>query len=165
MYKVRKEELKELLNMMSHTSAQYYQRAVRHHVHEFVEFTGLINEYLKMCQDMVDRDIDPTVHGLKGREHNFRYIAEKLICIFGDALSDPSNLEALLTPIFTKLGYSLETSPAALKRIRPSIPTDVQERLNRRPENYADMTPADQWEVDKGLDLLDYNPADYGATG
>lgn len=73
-----------------HTASQiFYHFATRIGNHPFIEFTGLINEYIKLCEEAHAQGIDfSECSAHSGKElpmhhHNLAYINEKLDCIFG----------------------------------------------------------------------------------
>lgn len=92
----RHAELKLVLVRMREVSDRFYAGAVRTGCHPFIEFTGLINEYIKVCEGALEAGIDFTqanTHtglALPVREHHAVYLAEKFDCIFGPTLAaDP----------------------------------------------------------------------------
>ncbi|MEG3842938.1 hypothetical protein [Microcoleus sp. herbarium14] len=82
--------LEEILAAMKAASGNYYREAIATNCHTFVEFTGLMNEYIKICERNLDRGIDFTktsVHcpgepRLHIEDWELDYINEKLQCIF-----------------------------------------------------------------------------------
>lgn len=90
MPKVMNPEERELaLKVMQATSDKFYATAVRIGNHPFIEFTGLLNEYIKACRNAHAQGIDFTdcsAHSgieLPLREFEINYINEKLECIYG----------------------------------------------------------------------------------
>lgn len=85
----RKARLNECLAGMRATSDRFYYAALRLNNHTFIEFTGLINEYIKVCQEHADAGIDFTrlsVHdgrNLELKPYEIEYLQEKLTCIYG----------------------------------------------------------------------------------
>lgn len=85
-----KDELKEMLLQMRNLSSGFYSGACRIGNHPFIEFCGLMNEYIKMCEEAFDRGEDFTEFSthrgqhLEMKPHNLKYIREKLDCIFGN---------------------------------------------------------------------------------
>jgi hypothetical protein len=85
---------KEILAAMKAASNNYYREAIATNCHTFIEFTGLINEYIKICErNLQQRGIDFTntsVHADGPRLHienwELNYINEKLCCIFPELL-------------------------------------------------------------------------------
>lgn len=81
------------LNRMRNVSEDFYMFAVRIGNHPFIEFTGLLNEYIKICQNAHDAGIDfsdcsgHTGAELPMKQHNIEYIQQKLECIFGGRIS------------------------------------------------------------------------------
>jgi hypothetical protein len=93
MSKERKKELEKVIFEMSDASEAFYGSAVRIGNHAFIEFCGLMNEYIKLCEEALRNGIDFTglnIHTGKGlviHGHNVDYIKEKMECIFSGQLS------------------------------------------------------------------------------
>lgn len=85
----KRAELEAILSRMRSTAGAYYTSAVGIGVHRFLEFAGLLNEYIKVCQEMVDNGQDFVTEPLMLRRHNRMYIEEKLECILGGAAHLP----------------------------------------------------------------------------
>jgi len=85
-------ELADMLVKMRAASNAYYTAACSTGVHPFIEFAGLMNEYIKICEHNMNDGIDFTetsVHTgrtLHIHEHEVAYIGEKFGCIFGPSL-------------------------------------------------------------------------------
>ena len=81
-------EREKMLADMRKTSTVFYGLATAIGNHPFIEFAGLMNEYIKLCHDAHERGIDFTqcnIHtgvGLPMPSHSVAYINEKLSCIF-----------------------------------------------------------------------------------
>ena len=83
---------KEILAAMKAASNNYYREAIATNCHTFVEFTGLINEYIQICEKNLDQGVDFTKTSVhcpgEPRLHiegwQLEYINEKLQCIFPD---------------------------------------------------------------------------------
>lgn len=81
------------LDQMEKASTAFYMAAQRIGNHPFIEFTGLMNEYIKACHAAHDDGVDfsdCSVHSgqqLPLRPHSIEYLKEKLECIFGDRIS------------------------------------------------------------------------------
>jgi len=88
----RKAELEEMLVKMQAASDRFYSGATDAGCHPFIEFCGLMNEYIKVCRDARDCGVDfSEANTHSGRAlplaaHQAAYIAEKFNCIFGPAL-------------------------------------------------------------------------------
>lgn len=82
-------ELKACLDKMGEVSNAFYRGAIRSENHAFIEFTGLINEYIKICSAAARRGQDfresSTHTGQRMEIASFQldYIREKLECIYG----------------------------------------------------------------------------------
>ncbi len=78
----------QILKDMEAVSNEFYRRAVVIGCHPFIEFTGLMNEYIKVCAAAHKEGIDftqcntHTGKDLPMREHQVDYVNEKLECIF-----------------------------------------------------------------------------------
>ncbi|MCC3532575.1 MAG: hypothetical protein JGK40_32115 [Microcoleus sp. PH2017_21_RUC_O_A] len=79
----------ESLEKMHAASNRFYDDAIGTNCHAFIEFTGLLNEYIKICEENLAVGIDFTqinAHSksqpLKIQEHEVAYLNEKLRCIF-----------------------------------------------------------------------------------
>jgi hypothetical protein len=83
------EERREILTKMQTASAVFYAAAARAGCHAFIEFTGLMNEFIKLCAEADTQGIDwvrANVHGdvhLPFKPHHVAYLSEKLECIYG----------------------------------------------------------------------------------
>lgn len=81
-------ELAAMIDRMRAVSAAFYRGAVQTNVHGFVEFCGLMNKYIDVCERARLDGIDftaATVHGevdLPVERHDIAYLAEKFACIF-----------------------------------------------------------------------------------
>lgn len=82
----------ESLVKMREASNQFYVAATKVQCHAFIEFTGLINEYIKICEGNLKRGTDfreLNAHGegqLQIELYELDYMGEKLNCIFQGAL-------------------------------------------------------------------------------
>lgn len=96
------EELRAMIADMKEASAVFYSMAQRVGNHAFIEHTGLMNEYIKLCDAAVAAGIDFTCANTHlGQElpfgkHNLVYIVEKLDCIYGPTIA--GHLKAQLAP-------------------------------------------------------------------
>lgn len=79
------------LAKMQTASDAFYSAAVRIGVHSYIEFTGVMNEYIKACRCAHENGIDFTqcnahIDGaeLPMEDYMIKYINEKLTCIFGN---------------------------------------------------------------------------------
>lgn len=82
------EERTEIIRKMRAVSNQFYGAAVQIGNHPFIEFCGLMNEYIDNCQRANEQGIDFTqcnTHtglDLPIPQFSINYINEKLECIF-----------------------------------------------------------------------------------
>ena len=96
------EERAVMLTMMSDASNRFYAATTRIGCHPFIEFCGLMNEYIKICHrahaDGLDFNLcsEHTGVALPMEDYEAKYLGEKLGCIFGPTLRDPRLSAALL---------------------------------------------------------------------
>lgn len=82
------EEREAALDQMKAVSKWFYASAIKIGNHPFIEFTGLLNEYIKICENAHRAGIDFSecnTHGetdLPMMPYEISYINEKLECIF-----------------------------------------------------------------------------------
>jgi len=87
------------LELMRQTANQFYQAAITCDCHAFIEFTGLLNEYIKTCyefqQNNPNRDFRQcNIHNgnpIHLQPYQVEYIHEKLTCIYQDEIFPNSN--------------------------------------------------------------------------
>lgn len=99
-----KEQAEKALVDMRRAAGAYYAAAVGTGCHTFIEFTGLINEYITVCTQMTANGdytwLNANTHTgvpLQLRKHNVIYLAEKLDCIYGPTLrADPELMDTLI---------------------------------------------------------------------
>lgn len=120
------DERAAMLRGMRAVSDNFYAGAVRVGVHAFIEFCGLMNEFIKLCTEAHEKGIDFTmanVHAdqhLPFQPHHIAYLNEKLECIYGMrfTVDDPTAYmtpeHAVTAPSLPLLGpYSLASLTAA----------------------------------------------------
>lgn len=82
------EQREEALARMQQLSDAFYRVATSIGVHPFIEFAGLMNEYIKCAREAHDSGIDFSAcnthcsQDLPMYPHSINYINEKLECIF-----------------------------------------------------------------------------------
>jgi len=86
------EELFCIIEKMKTVSSDFYRAATQTDCHPFIEFCGLMNEYIKICENAAKKDIDFTKanahsgYPLPMEVYEMHYISEKLNCIFGPSI-------------------------------------------------------------------------------
>lgn len=156
-----KAERDEILKAMRSASERFYAMAVQTKCHPFIEFTGLMNEYIKVCQDASAKDIDftqantHTGQSLPIQTYHAAYLAEKLNCIYGPALLSSSEVRRTFIEVLLEGEFQLT-------RIKNPNGKDAAERAKLRPANFADLTPDEQWQIDKDLGILDWDGSGAG---
>ncbi len=80
----RRDMLQTLVNRMDAQASLFYRGAQAVGHHQWIEFTGFLNEYVKMCQRMLDAGKDFQNCEIEPKSFEVNYIREKLGCIFGE---------------------------------------------------------------------------------
>lgn len=126
------EERAEMLRKMSHVSDTFYSLAAASGCHALIEYTGLMNEFIKVCAEAHAKGqqfpFSNTHSGiaLPFKHFHLAYLAEKLNCIYGPALlSDEQNRQAFIHTLFDG-EYKLVPARAAKKKIE-------------KPEDFSDL--------------------------
>jgi hypothetical protein len=97
----RESERAEMLVRMREARDLFYALAVHVGHHQFVEFAGMIGEYIAICEatHRAGRDF-ATGAPLEMRGHHAHYLAEKMDCIYGDAFARSPDLRGLFVASF-----------------------------------------------------------------
>jgi len=88
-----KEKLQTSITKMQQVTSAFYAGAIHTENHAFIEFCGLMGEYIKICQTTLDQGVDFTkanIHcgqNLVFHDYNENYLKEKLECIYGTSLA------------------------------------------------------------------------------
>jgi hypothetical protein len=86
----------ESLKLMQKASNEFYIASANSQCHAFIEFTGLMNEYIKLCEDFQKANPDKDFRSLnahsgkslKLKPYQIHYIKEKLDCIYQEEIVD-----------------------------------------------------------------------------
>lgn len=95
-----KEELLGMIAKMEEVSSAFYHSATHTGNHAFIEFCGLMNEYIKICENTVEKGGDFTCcnthtgESLIAENYHIEYLFEKLECIYGPTIK--AKLEEML---------------------------------------------------------------------
>lgn len=96
-----KTEVEAALVKMRAASSAFYVAACSSGCHAFIEFTGLMNEYIKVCERMTSQGdtswMTANTHTdvpLALFPFEASYLAEKLDCIYGPSLRASEELRA-----------------------------------------------------------------------
>jgi hypothetical protein len=88
-----KDELLDMVVKMRATTTVFYGMATKTGCHTFIEFCGLMNKYIDVCERAAKSGIDFTsssIHGagfaLPVEGHDVAYLAEKFSCIFAQTM-------------------------------------------------------------------------------
>jgi len=119
-------ELEGLLTVMHRLAEETYWRFFRAEVgsncHAFLEFNGLLGKYVELCSRAAKKGLDfrswnehNDNAGMKDvlEEHDVRYLAQKLRCIFGPVFDARPDLAQVL--VAELLGENSASAEAALK--------------------------------------------------
>lgn len=96
------ERREQMLKEMNELIEAFYWRAFKIGCHPFIEFCGVMGEYLKVAEQAHKEGIDftnTTAHSgypLPIQPYNARYLGEKLGCIYGPSLQQPENRQEFL---------------------------------------------------------------------
>lgn len=110
-------ERAEILAKMQAVSNAFYGGATQTHCHPFIEFTGLLNEYIKMCRRASEAGVDftqantHTGEALPMETYEAEYLGEKLDCIYGPSLSDPKVFRAFIASFNLPFNVKIEEEP------------------------------------------------------
>jgi hypothetical protein len=100
-----KEERDEAIRKMKAASEAFYRAAAATHCHPFIEFTGFMNEYIKLCEEAFAKGVDfmmantHTGVALPIQSFHAAYIGEKMGCIYGPSFADPSLFQAFVSAL------------------------------------------------------------------
>ncbi len=99
------EKRQQMLEQMDKLVETFYWQAFKIGCHPFLEFCGVMSEYLTVVKQAQKAGIDftnMTAHSgfpLPIHPFNAKYLGEKLGCIYGPALQQPENRRAFLQAI------------------------------------------------------------------
>ena len=119
-------EREEILVKMETTIRTFYGMAASTGCHPFIEFCGLMGEYLKSCQLAHLRGLDFTQanrhsgQALSIETYQANYIGEKLGCIYGPTFSDPEVFGAFLEAL--GLPFDVQIIPRGAEAGGPDDP-------------------------------------------
>lgn len=101
------EQRTKILAAMRKMAEAFYPQAAQTGCHPWIEFTGLLNEYITVCQLAHEQGIDftqantHTGQALPFQPYHASYLAEKLNCIYGPSLLSSKNVrEAFIDKLF-----------------------------------------------------------------
>lgn len=100
------EQRTAMLAKMREVAATYYGNSAASGCHALIEFTGLMNEFIRVCEKAHEQGIQfpfSNTHSgmpLPFEPHNLAYLAEKLDCIYGPSLAEASNRKAFIDALF-----------------------------------------------------------------
>lgn len=87
------EELAKMIEQMEGVTQRFYNEAAAIGNHAFIEFCGLMGEYVKICRDTLKHGDDFTLANthtgipLAAAPYQIEYIFEKMDCIFGPTVT------------------------------------------------------------------------------
>ena len=104
------EQLRDMLAKMKAVSSSFYLQACLTGCHTFIEFTGLMNEFIKVCEQSAAAGVDfasASTHSGKPLvvyPYNADYIVEKLDCIFGPSIKASPEVRAAFAKLLESDG-------------------------------------------------------------
>lgn len=110
-----KEERALAIKKMHQVADTFYRGAINTQCHPFIEFCGLMAEYIKCCEAASEEGIDFTQanrhsgEALPMKEHNAAYLGEKLGCIYGPSFEDPKVFRAFIAAL--GLPFEVKVTP------------------------------------------------------
>jgi len=117
----------EILERMRGVANSFYAGATQTRCHPFIEFCGLMSEYIKMCEAASHKGIDftqanrHTGGALPMESYHANYLGEKIGCIYGPSLGDPkvfmAFIRALDLPFEIKIEEEEEKDAHSSKRL------------------------------------------------
>jgi hypothetical protein len=101
------QELTSILAQMQQQALQFYLGAIQIGCHPWIEVTGFLNEYIKICRRAADKGIDFTethIHSGKAlpiQDFEAAYLGEKFGCMFNTSLGrNPQRMATFLLSAF-----------------------------------------------------------------
>lgn len=116
-----KAERDESLKRMREVAKQFYAGAVQTRNHPFIEFAGLLNEYITICERASDAGVDFTQANRHSGEalpietYHAGYVGEKLGCIYGPSFTNPKVFMAFLQKL--ELPFDVKIVPKKAQRL------------------------------------------------
>lgn len=112
-------ELEEMIAKMNAVSSAFYGPAAMTGVHAFIEFCGLMKEFIVVCIAAREAGIDFTLANthtgvpLPFAPHHASYLAEKLNCIYGPSLLANEHVRRTFIDVLFHGKYVLQPAPPA----------------------------------------------------
>jgi hypothetical protein len=150
-----KKEREQILSRMQEVVTGFYGAAQRTGCHGFLEFCGVMGEYLAVCREAHKNGIDFTQanthsgQALPIQTFHANYLAEKLNCIYGPSLiQDEAVRDAFISRLFD----------GKFKLVPVEAKSELAEKAARsRDPNYENLSAREQWEDDRANGLLDWD--------
>lgn len=114
----------ETLGRMEAAADQFYTLAVATNCHAYIEFTGLLREYCKVCRENLARGIDfRELNGHRSERmelqpYELHYFQEKLNCIFQGLLVVKA--EGQKFPVASEHSVTVELSECSVNEYAPA---------------------------------------------
>lgn len=122
-----KEELMTMIKGMHDASSTLYYSAVKIGNHPFIEFCGLMNEYIQICEQTLASGKDFTDASIHGEDalvvypYNLEYLAEKFTCIFETTLRVPENKRIWDAAVAKKVVGAVGFEPTDLLGVNETV--------------------------------------------
>ena len=134
---------KDSLNKMQEISSTFYYQAVQLGIHPFIEFAGMMNEYIKMANQSWDKGVDFTqtnIHsdapGLVAYGFNGDYLAEKFECIFGKTFFDSKEFKLAF---LEKMGFPVIEANEPVEFKNNIVPIEYLEKITEERDKINKM--------------------------
>lgn len=134
---------KESLNKMQDISNAFYQRAIALGIHPFIEFAGMMNEFIKMGlqtleagKDFTQTSIHSDAPGLVAYSFNGDYLAEKFECIFGKTFLDSKEFKLAF---LEKMGFPVIEANEPVEFKNNIVPIEYLEKITEERDKVNKM--------------------------
>jgi len=113
-------EREEMLAVMRRAKDSFYFMAVQVGDHRFVEFAGMIGEYIKLCEAAHEKGYDLTELHHVMRPYHAHYVGEKIGCIYGTTFyREAKTLSGFLAAVVGLEAHELEGSTLTIAAVPP----------------------------------------------
>ena len=140
------EELATMLEKMKAVCQTFYWQAADTGCHTFIEFAGLMNEFIKVCEQSAAAGVDfanastHTGKPLVVYTYNATYIVEKLDCVFGPTIKSSPEVRAEFAKILGRLDVFTHS---------PDLYGAGQAQARRRPRIFEPDQPGPEHDEDR----------------
>lgn len=147
------EERQRMLDGMKELASTFYAVATRIGVHSFIEFTGFMNEYLRLCAEAHKKGHDFTTANVHSGQALFamepyhaQYLGEKFGCIFESSFAGRWPLvEAFIETAFgfSRIQMHARVVPEWNKAVKELLEADIAEESTLQNEEATSFDKAE----------------------